>query len=104
MSIHFKEVAREESGFVAAGSRVNFHDAVRAVGVFSADGKIKEIVPHLFATLAQHGKFRLSELAHLGIVPFDQFLGLFDLRVQVFKVAIFSAELRQRAMFARDRR
>ena len=79
--VHFGEVAGEESGFVASCSRVNFHDAVRAIGVFSADGEIKEFVPHLFSVLTQHGKFRFSELAHLGVVPFDQFLGLFDLRV-----------------------
>ena len=100
--VHFVKVAGEKGRFVAAGSGVNFENAVRAVRVRAADGEVEQLVPVGFALFAETRKLHFGEFAHFRVGAFEHFLRLFDFGVELFETAVFAAKFRQRTVFARN--
>ena len=99
--VHVVQVAGEQRGLVAAGAGADFHHDPRALGVLAADGHVQQLVPDRLALAPQRGQLGLGQLAHLGVLAGDHFLGFGDLLVELLEAAILRGQLGQRAMLAR---
>ena len=66
--VHFKQVAGEQSRFVAPGPGPYLHDAPAAVGIFAAERQLQQLVPKRIPFSLQFGQLRFGQLAHLQVV------------------------------------
>ena len=100
--VHLKQVVSEQRRLFAAGTRPNFHDAPRPIGVLTTDRRVEKLAPQFLALAARFWQLGRRQLLLVGRTLLRHPLQFGNFIDQRLEAAILRRHFGQRTVLASD--